>query len=272
MARGSFGQACLLKKDRASGVHAHAGPHIMLQIEGADHEYWVGSESVPLTRHSAVLVNQHVLHGNRALGAGHSIVLMLYLAADWAQQHHHSALPGTPLFTARTLRLWPELRQHADALAAQMYRATDVEDAAVQDRCVELIQAILDLQPGDGASRRGVDKLSDFRIRRAIALMRENMEEPLSADQLSQLVGLSRSRFFELFVACTGLSPKQYCKMLRLEFARNRLASGSEPIADISRQCGFGAQSHFSHFFAGQLGITPSEFRRAGNPVCARAA
>ena len=82
-------------------------------------------------------------------------------------------------------------------------------------------------------------------------------------DDLANQVGLSRSRFYDLFQLCTGRSPRAYLDMLCVETAISRLASGRAKIADVSAELGFSAQSNFTRFFLHQVGIPPSEYRRA---------
>ncbi len=263
IAKNDFGQAYLLNKSRSVSAHAHSDAHIMLQIEGVGHEYLVGSDTVQLDRSTAVLVNQHVLHENRTLGEGHSVVLMFYLSSQWITEQFTGPFFLDRLFSLSSIRVSAQQRNQADQLASQMVQTGDKHDPSVANLCDSLIRSFITRPVSGRAYLTGLNKLSDHRIRRAIALMNETFEDPLSAGELSSRVGLSRSRFFDLFRGCTGLSPLHYYKMLRLEHARDRLSVGRESIADISRQCGFGAQSHFSSFFSEQLGVTPSEFRRA---------
>ena len=42
-----------------------------------------------------------------------------------------------------------------------------------------------------------------------------------------------------------------------------KLSSGTGKIAEVSAQLGFSAQSNFTRFFQQQVGIPPSEYRRA---------
>ncbi len=267
IAEGPIGRACLLDKNRPARAHAHLGPHAMLQIEGVAHEYDIAGVPAILDRSNAVLVNNHELHGNRSLGSGHSVVLMLYLTPAWIAERF-PGLPGyVKLFPKASVQLNPALRDLADELASKMREADDIDDDEVQWLFTKLAVGICDTYGPATPSRQRISKLNDFRIRRAIALMHESLEEPLSASELSSRVGLSRSRFFELFTACTGLSPKHYGNMLRLDLATRCLAGDTDPIAEISQKCGFGAQSHFSKFFVEQQGFTPREFRRAAAPA-----
>jgi AraC family transcriptional regulator len=61
----------------------------------------------------------------------------------------------------------------------------------------------------------------------------------------------------------TGLPPKGYLDMLRMEASVQRLISTDCSIREIGAASGFPEQSHFSRFFAQQVGVTPAQYRRA---------
>ena len=82
-------------------------------------------------------------------------------------------------------------------------------------------------------------------------------------DELASQVGLSRSRFYDLFQLCTGFSPRAYLDMLCVETAISRLSSGQGKIAEVSAELGFSAQSNFTRFFLNQVGVPPSTYRRS---------
>jgi len=48
-----------------------------------------------------------------------------------------------------------------------------------------------------------------------------------------------------------------------VESAIAKLSSGRARIADVSAELGFSAQSNFTRFFLNQVGVPPSEYRRA---------
>ena len=81
-------------------------------------------------------------------------------------------------------------------------------------------------------------------------------------DDIATQVGLSRSRFYDLFQMCTGRSPREYLDMLCVETAITRLSTSDTKIGDVSAELGFSAQSNFTRFFLNQVGASPSEYRR----------
>src|SRR5882762_3339133 len=106
-------------------------------------------------------------------------------------------------------------------------------------------------------------RFADSRIRQAIGLLRARPNKDLNMDELANRVGLSRSRFYDLFQLCTGFSPRAYLDMLCVETAISRLSSGDSKISEVSAELGFSAQSNFTRFFLNQVGVPPSEYRRS---------
>jgi AraC family transcriptional regulator len=266
---GVFGRACLLDKDRKVSTHAHPEPHVLLKIGGEDLEYEVSDVVAPCTRDKVVLVNAMEIHGNRSIGNGRSIILALYLSPEWLIQKHASLLVGGRMFEQPSEKVALLLRERADHLANDMMRVEGIglKQDRLQFLATEVALAVFDQCSRSPERVDRLGKLNDFRIRRAVSYMRENVSEATDIADVAERVGLSRSRFFDLFTECTGLSPKHYLDMLRMERAIGELTSSHRTIAEISDHCGYSAQSHFTRFFIRQIGVTPSEYRRACGSV-----
>ncbi|AZG11141.1 AraC family transcriptional regulator [Pigmentiphaga sp. H8] len=268
--QGHIGRACLLDKVRPAGAHAHPVHHAMIELDGPCHEYQVGEASAVLAPRRAVLVNSHELHANLSVGQGKSTILMLYFSPLWIEEQ----FPGLPayvrFFRHGSVQLGADTVELAQHLARRMLEAAEINTADVQALFGELAEHLCHQYGPTYPNRERPARSNDYRIRRAIALMQEHLEEPLPTQEIAARVGLSRSRFFELFTACTGLSPKHYVNMLRLHAAVEYLADDPGPIAELSQRCGFGAQSHFSKFFVDQQGFTPRDYRRAAVPALPR--
>jgi transcriptional regulator GlxA family with amidase domain len=95
----------------------------------------------------------------------------------------------------------------------------------------------------------------------ALELMENNIEEPLTTDDIAYHVKISRRQLERLFKKHLNAVPSRYYLQVRLEKARNRLFSCSESIADIGLSCGFSSGAHFSTAYRNQYGLTPSEDR-----------
>jgi AraC family carnitine catabolism transcriptional activator len=94
-----------------------------------------------------------------------------------------------------------------------------------------------------------------------IRLMEENLETPLSPDEIAASVGLAPRRLERLFRRKLNDSPMRYYLKIRLQAARNLLFYSDVPIQNIALSCGFSGAEVFSRSFRSHFGQSPREFR-----------
>lgn len=82
---------------------------------------------------------------------------------------------------------------------------------------------------------------------------------------LAREVGLSRPHFFKLFKKMMGVTPNVYLNTLRAEQAIEDLLTTRKSVTDIGYDLGFSSQASFTRFFASNVGIAPSEYRRVAH-------
>jgi transcriptional regulator GlxA family with amidase domain len=100
------------------------------------------------------------------------------------------------------------------------------------------------------------------KLTEAVTLMEANIEEPLSTDDIANLVGISRRQLERLFKQYLGSLPSRYYLELRLQRARLLLQSTNISIVQVGLMCGFSSGSHFSTAFGALFGNTPREERQ----------
>lgn len=96
---------------------------------------------------------------------------------------------------------------------------------------------------------------------RVAQLMEENVEKPLSLDEIAAATSLSRRQIERLFRRHLGCVPNRYYLQIRLRRARELLLQTSMPIIDITTACGFQSPPHFSRCYRAQFGCPPSAER-----------
>jgi len=100
------------------------------------------------------------------------------------------------------------------------------------------------------------------KLAEAVSLMEANIEEPMTLDELSHHVGLSRRQLERLYQRYLQCVPTRYYLELRLERARQLLLQTSMPIVDIALACGFISAPHFSKCYRDTFGLPPRDERR----------
>ncbi len=88
--------------------------------------------------------------------------------------------------------------------------------------------------------------LSHPRLLRAVQLMEENLEYPLSLSELARLCGVSTRQLERLFNKYLARTPRRYYLELRLKRAQMLLTQSSMPVMEVALACGFVSASHFA--------------------------
>jgi len=245
---GRFGRLVLSELAPQDEVHAQSEPAIVMQ-QGAS---------------EILFLNPGEIH----VSLDASRVLALHAAGEWLRDSFPAA------FSAADPRPFPQRREPvtqriqrlADTLVIEVmndrFLSPERLEFMLQELMLSIVETYMARKRASSPLWRG-SRFEDTRIRRAIALLRARPNKDLSIDDLASQVGLSRSRFYDLFQLCTGFSPRAYLDMLCVETAISRLSSGQGKISEVSAELGFSAQSNFTRFFLNQVGVPPSEYRRA---------
>lgn len=99
-------------------------------------------------------------------------------------------------------------------------------------------------------------------LNEVMTLMRVNIVEPLSIDELAQCIGSSRRKIERLFRTYLETTPSRYYLELRITHAHRLILQSDSSITSIAVACGFISSPHFSHCFKDYFGITPSQARQ----------
>ncbi len=95
-------------------------------------------------------------------------------------------------------------------------------------------------------------------------IIREEVDENLSIEQISFRLGLSREYLSRLYRSETGRLLKDHIREERILRAC-RLLKGTElSIAEIARRMNFSSDANFARYFHHTMHITPSVFRKVG--------
>jgi AraC family transcriptional regulator len=188
-------------------------------------------------------------------------------SADWLAGRFPAVFEGgSQPFPVASETITPRIRQLADTLVIEVlndqFLSHERLEFMLQELTLSIVETYLARRHAGNRMWRG-SPFADTRIRRALALLRARPNKEVNMNQLASQVGLSRSRFYDLFHLSTGHSPRAYLDLLCVESAISKLSSGGAKIAQVSAELGFSAQSNFTRFFQQQVGIPPSEYRRA---------
>lgn len=106
------------------------------------------------------------------------------------------------------------------------------------------------------------DRMSIDRIRNVISYVEEHYSEPVSLQEISAHLGLTKEYFCRFFKKQMGISFLQYLNEVRISHIYQDLIKTSLPVHEIAEQNGFTNQKLFNQTFKQIYGYTPSAVRK----------
>ena len=104
------------------------------------------------------------------------------------------------------------------------------------------------------------DNLSD-RLSPAMLQIEQRYMEPLTVRILAHSCAMSENAFNRAFKRVYGCTPVQYLIKVRLEEAKELLATTDRSFEDIARSCGFKSAKYFGDMLKKNEHVTPRELR-----------
>jgi AraC-like DNA-binding protein len=95
------------------------------------------------------------------------------------------------------------------------------------------------------------------RISKAVEHIHQNVDKPVSVEQLAAMVHMSRTSFYESFRDVMHLSPLQYAKSVKLDRAQSLIRAGSN-ATEAGYQVGYNSPAQFSREYKRHFGYSPS--------------
>jgi len=269
LTHGDYGHVEVVKYSHDLVVHAHPQTLFSFWLGGGLAYAHVDKSLAQLGPDLALGVNSHASHDLCLHDAQRgAIFLNLYVNNAWLDARcsdlaHSMVLPKT------CIGITPQMRTLCTQLLTHL-----VSPSQEHNGCVEAdVQLLVDETIASAMTPEQLQamplrrRLIDYRLRTAIAYMQDNLGNPKVAEEVAEVVGLSRSRFFELFHEQLGTSPLVFWNAMRLEAALTQLNQREENMTSVSMTLGFSTPGNFSRFFRDQRGVTPSAYRRGCHAV-----
>jgi AraC-like DNA-binding protein len=102
-------------------------------------------------------------------------------------------------------------------------------------------------------------------VEKAKYLMASNIYNVMNLSNISEQLGISASRFNEIFKTYTAMTPYQYYIHIKIHKAESLLEQDI-PIKEVAYRLGFEDQYYFSRLFKNKAGISPSAWKKSFYP------
>ncbi|MCK1293060.1 GlxA family transcriptional regulator [Bradyrhizobium sp. 30] len=117
-------------------------------------------------------------------------------------------------------------------------------------------------QPGMPLALAAEDAL----VRKALLLMQQSIDTPLSIGRVVGQLGASRRKLERHFREALDMTPLEADRLIRIEQAKHLLKTTGRSATQIAADTGFCDLPHLIRVFRAAEGITPDAFRRLGTP------
>lgn len=261
--RGEFGYISMLNVASDLVTHAHAEAHLIIWLDGAAGTMHVDGSAIVPGANVAIGINSFQPHSHSfEAGAAPGAFLAFYIRPDWASERFGLAA-GAPLFRDPAIAIDAGLRELCLGLVHTLTDGAGMGDLAAYEvaRVIDsILETVAEGMPRGQAHATG---RPDYRVRKAVELMRMNVSDRISFDELARSVGLSRPHFFALFKEQMNLTPNVFWNALRMEEALRQLQGTEEPLTAVACNLGFTTQGNFTRFFRDHAGVPPTLYREA---------
>jgi len=132
---------------------------------------------------------------------------------------------------------------------------------AMEEWVIRLAETVLATLAGSGRGIAEPSPADRRRIGDVVRYIEENCEGKLDLAGLARVARMSRYHFLRTFRRALGLTPYQLVLSLRMRRVAVALCTGTEPIAAIAFDAGFGDLSSFNRRFREIFGMSPGAFR-----------
>lgn len=129
------------------------------------------------------------------------------------------------------------------------------------DRLSDLALQLLYLAAADSLRQAEPALSSPSHVHRLCEYLTEHYSEPITLNQLADLVHLNKSYLVRLFRKETGISPVEYLIRVRMDSARSLLLKTDANIATVAELCGYKNVPFFITCFKRRFGVPPAQFR-----------
>jgi AraC-like DNA-binding protein len=99
------------------------------------------------------------------------------------------------------------------------------------------------------------------KLHEACAYLLAHSSDAVNLPALAREVGISYTHFRRIFLQHTGLSPRQYHIQIRINRAKDLLASSDLSVSEIAERLGFSSVFYFSRLFHQKTGQSPLAYR-----------
>ena len=238
-----------------SRTHHHTSYEMHIITAGREH-YTVGDEEFAIKPGELILIPPNMSHRHLRADADtrkYSVTFTALVSGSAIASHFNNRL----YFTGLTETALGVLRN----IEAEAERRREFTDAAME---CHIFLFLLALARSTGFQEQTVTEAPepDLRVRMAQQYVLDNIDRPITCQELADYSHLSQKQLSRLFLQFTGSNPAAYIRSQKILRIEHLLAETDLSLKAISDHMHFSSECHFSSFFTKYAGLTPGAYRK----------
>lgn len=149
----------------------------------------------------------------------------------------------------------PQALRVVRALADELLTWDSASPLGVEALCLELLTHATDASEPASAPAAWLERARD--------MLHDGHAASLRLAEVAAECDVHPAHFARAFHQSFRCTPGEYLRRVRLRHAVRLLLDTALPLTEVSLRCGFADQSHFTHAFKRQMGLSPAAYRRA---------
>lgn len=177
------------------------------------------------------------------------------------QDYHINCSPST--VSAADFSVYSEMCDYLKQITELYIRNSPTFLLEAEGLILQIIsKLILHFSTDSAPLIKDADKLTMNRIRTVIEYVEAHFTDPISLQDVADLLGFRKEYFCRFFKKNIGISFLQYLNTVRASHIYYDLIHTEEPIQSLMEKNGFTNQKLFNHTFKQLYGCTPSHIRK----------
>lgn len=242
----------------------HFADSVELNIyeDGMKGDLYIGGKHIELKENCTVFIAPKVIHSLQYTDVSGTITAIKFNSADLKPYLDTENLLS--LYGINWLDI-PIVIYDTDSfneISRMLKESTDTQEPVIAiNALVKLIQLLI--------NHTKISTSDSFRIetqnkdiQTAILWTEENFHTKITLDEISEIVGYTKSHFCRKFKLLTGITYLEYLNSLRISHAKKLLTRGYS-VSEACSKCGFDDTSYFIRLFKRNTGLTPKKYSSA---------
>lgn len=259
-----------LKPGYTFGPHSHENVEICLMKEG-ECDIIINGESVTVRKGELLIIFSHMIHSFHVNSNRPAVFLQIHFCPESLTNINPRVNEGLTFLHYMTDQhsayiyqpFTDQLLSCVERICQEMNNDTEMFHISLANIYIYELLFLLSREIEKSVRRKfNVDNPI---VIRAIHYINQNIEYPLTLDEISQSCNVTTRYLSKIFKSYMNITVNEYILIAKIELAMNYICNSNLTVTTISSKLGFSSGQYFATVFKKYTGVTPREFKTLRN-------